>query len=276
MKDLEEVVTYREALTLRPPDHPHRFTSLNNLAYAVLTRSNQLGSFKDSEEEITLGREALTLCSPGNPDRSIFLTNLANTLVNRCQRLGMEAITCYLEALTFCPPGHPDRSIFLNSLTNVDFTRHKQSGSMEDLKSDHIQPQSTHSSSSGRPDRFFLIVSFPSPILPMGILIAMTVRYHGDFKKAIENFDEALTLCPSGHQDCSTSLSNLANMLLTRHKQGSKEDLEEVIGYNMKRSLSVLLAPQIVYFLSPTLLMGFLIAISSQVHGGFRKCDQTL
>lgn len=135
MKDLEEVVTYREALTLRPPDHPHRFTSLNNLAYAVLTRSNQLGSFKDSEEEITLGREALTLCSPGNPDRSIFLTNLANTLVNRCQRLGsMEAITCYLEALTFCPPGHPDRSIFLNSLTNVDFTRHKQSGSMEDLK----------------------------------------------------------------------------------------------------------------------------------------------
>jgi hypothetical protein len=37
MEDLEEAITYhREALTLRPPGHPDRFMSLNNLASAVL------------------------------------------------------------------------------------------------------------------------------------------------------------------------------------------------------------------------------------------------
>ena len=39
MEDLEEVITFhREALTFRPPGHPDRSQSLNNLAIAVLTR----------------------------------------------------------------------------------------------------------------------------------------------------------------------------------------------------------------------------------------------
>jgi hypothetical protein len=37
MEDLEEVITYhREALTLRPPGHPDRSSSLNNLANVFL------------------------------------------------------------------------------------------------------------------------------------------------------------------------------------------------------------------------------------------------
>jgi hypothetical protein len=77
MEDLEEVITYhREALTLCPPGHPNRSTSLNNLASAVLTRYEQSGRMEDLEEAITYHREALTLCPPGHPDRSIPSTTL--------------------------------------------------------------------------------------------------------------------------------------------------------------------------------------------------------
>jgi hypothetical protein len=62
MEDLEEAITYhREALTLCPPGHPNRSSSLNNLASAVHTRYKQLGSMEDLEEVITYHREALTL-----------------------------------------------------------------------------------------------------------------------------------------------------------------------------------------------------------------------
>jgi hypothetical protein len=37
IEDLEDVITFhREALTLRPPGHPDRFSSLNNLAIGPL------------------------------------------------------------------------------------------------------------------------------------------------------------------------------------------------------------------------------------------------
>ena len=119
---LEEVITYcPEALTLRPPGHPDRSSSLNDLAIAVLTRYHQLGRIEDLEEAITYLREALTLSPLGHPDRSSSLNNLAIAVLARHHQLGRiedleEAITYYREALTLCPPGHPDRSSFLNNL----------------------------------------------------------------------------------------------------------------------------------------------------------------
>ena len=73
MEDLEEVITYlREALSLRPIGHPNRSMSLSNLAIAVLTRCEWLGSMsvEDLDETITYCREALTLRPIGHPDRS--------------------------------------------------------------------------------------------------------------------------------------------------------------------------------------------------------------
>jgi hypothetical protein len=78
MEDLEEAITsHREALTLRPPGHPNRSKSLDNLAScSVHTRYKQLGRMEDLEEVITYHREALTLCPPGHPDRSVPSTTL--------------------------------------------------------------------------------------------------------------------------------------------------------------------------------------------------------
>jgi hypothetical protein len=57
MQDLEETIScHREALTLRPPGHQSRSTSLNNLANAVLIRYNRLGRMEDLEETILVNR----------------------------------------------------------------------------------------------------------------------------------------------------------------------------------------------------------------------------
>ena len=53
-----------------------------------------------------------------------------------------------------------------------------------------------------------------------------------DLNNAIEHFDEALTLCPSGHPHHSTSLNNLDNALITRYNQsgyGTMEDIDNAI-----------------------------------------------
>jgi hypothetical protein len=48
MKDLKEtIILHCEALTLRPPGHPDRSSSLNDLANAVFTRYEQSGRMKD-------------------------------------------------------------------------------------------------------------------------------------------------------------------------------------------------------------------------------------
>jgi hypothetical protein len=81
-EDLEDAISsHREALTLHPPGHPDRSSSLNNLANALQTRFEQLGRVEDLEDAISSHREALTLRPPGHPDRSSSLNNLANALL---------------------------------------------------------------------------------------------------------------------------------------------------------------------------------------------------
>jgi hypothetical protein len=54
----------REALTLCPPGHPDRSSTLNNLSNAVRARYEQSGMMKDIENMISYHREALTLFLP--------------------------------------------------------------------------------------------------------------------------------------------------------------------------------------------------------------------
>ncbi|KAJ3512641.1 hypothetical protein NMY22_g15273 [Coprinellus aureogranulatus] len=72
----EAIVLYRRALFLRPPGHPDRSQSLNNLASSL----SETGSPEDLQESISLYRQALELRPPGHPDRSLSLHNLATSL----------------------------------------------------------------------------------------------------------------------------------------------------------------------------------------------------
>jgi len=109
MEDLEDAITsHRQALTLRPPGHPDRSISLNNLASALSTRFQQTGRMEDLEDAITYLRQALTLRPPGHPDRSSSLNNLASALSTRFQQTGrMEDLE---ESFTLCEQAANDMS----------------------------------------------------------------------------------------------------------------------------------------------------------------------
>ena len=83
------MITYnREALSLCPPIHPERPTSLNNIAIAVHARYKQSNRMEDLEEVITYYREALTLWATGHPNCSTSLNNLADAVLGRYRKLG--------------------------------------------------------------------------------------------------------------------------------------------------------------------------------------------
>ncbi|KAG0697804.1 hypothetical protein DFH29DRAFT_132507 [Suillus ampliporus] len=69
------IILFREALTLRPPGHPTRDTTLNNLALTLTTRYSKLPA-RDSEdlnEAIDLYRESLRLTRLDDPERHMTL-----------------------------------------------------------------------------------------------------------------------------------------------------------------------------------------------------------
>ncbi|KAH7918425.1 hypothetical protein BV22DRAFT_1041786 [Leucogyrophana mollusca] len=78
--ELDEAIDHHHAsLGLRPPVHPDRSSSLNNLALTLSTRFKQRGDRADLDEAIELNRAALALHPPGHLDRSMSLNNLAVT-----------------------------------------------------------------------------------------------------------------------------------------------------------------------------------------------------
>ena len=84
MKNLEDAITYScEALSLCPPGHPNRPTSLDILANAVFIRYEQSHRMEDLEEVIAHRREALSLHPPNHPVCSKSLNDLANAVLAR-------------------------------------------------------------------------------------------------------------------------------------------------------------------------------------------------
>ena len=138
MEDFDEaIVLDREALDLRPPGHPDRSMSLNNLAIRLSARYKQLGGVEDLDEAVVLDREALDLRPLGHPDRSSSLNNLAIDLSARYKQLGgledlNEAIFLDREALNLCLQGHPNRSLFLHALAYHLYDRFSHFGELKD------------------------------------------------------------------------------------------------------------------------------------------------
>ncbi|KAH7918904.1 hypothetical protein BV22DRAFT_1123568 [Leucogyrophana mollusca] len=78
--ELDKAIDHHRApLRLRPPVHPDRSSSLNNLALTLSTRFKQRGDRADLDEAIELNRAALELHPPGHPLHSTSPSNLVVT-----------------------------------------------------------------------------------------------------------------------------------------------------------------------------------------------------
>ncbi|EJD00970.1 uncharacterized protein FOMMEDRAFT_158091 [Fomitiporia mediterranea MF3/22] len=88
--DLAEAIEYHQAaLEIFINSHPHRSTSLNNLADSLLIRFERHGRAADLDEAIKHHRAALELCPEGHPDRSAALKNFASSFLSRFQKFGL-------------------------------------------------------------------------------------------------------------------------------------------------------------------------------------------
>ncbi|KAI5117380.1 hypothetical protein M0805_001923 [Coniferiporia weirii] len=242
MKDLEEsIIHYRDALALRPPEHPCgscRSMSLNNLANAIYSRFQLTGQTQDIEESIVYYRNALSLQTPGDPFCSKIMNSLAVTL-HTCFKHGSqlkdleEAISLYRDVLALRPPGHgceSCRSMSLNNLANSVSTRFEQSGQLVDLEeSIALHREALALRPSGHLGRSTTLTNI-GLCLQARFLVSGNIR---DLEESIASHREALALRPHGHPDRCTTLSNIGICLKTRfHEFGQKSDIEEAISYH--------------------------------------------
>jgi tetratricopeptide (TPR) repeat protein len=127
----EAIELNRKALGLRPPGHPARERSCNNLGNTLHARYEQCGDLTLLDEAIELKREALALLPPGNPERAVNCNNLANSLRTRytqCDDLTLldKAIELEREALALHPPGDPMRARSCNNLSASLYARYQR------------------------------------------------------------------------------------------------------------------------------------------------------
>jgi hypothetical protein len=89
MKYLEAAIKCsREALSLQPPDHPHRFATLIELVDQHSTRFLRSGRIEDLDGAIAYSRDALALHPPGHSHRGARLERLADLISERFKQLG--------------------------------------------------------------------------------------------------------------------------------------------------------------------------------------------
>ncbi|KAG8891284.1 hypothetical protein FRB99_003689, partial [Tulasnella sp. 403] len=109
-----------ESVSLITADEPGRQAILNNLAVALITRYERLGSIWDMEGAIAHLREAVSPLSRVHPDRPSIINNLANalTVLNQSLKriLNPEVVVHYHEAML---PRSSTRSCQLPSLSNL-------------------------------------------------------------------------------------------------------------------------------------------------------------
>ncbi|KAL0957299.1 hypothetical protein HGRIS_001111 [Hohenbuehelia grisea] len=236
VEDLETAIRHHtEALSIHSSGHPHRGSSLGNLAVALHTRYERVGDVEDLETAIRHHTEALSIHSSGHPDRGSSLGNLAGALSTRYKRVGdvedlETAIRHHTEALSIHSSGHPDRGSSLGNLAVALSTRYKCVGDVEDLETAiRHHTETLLIRPSGHPDRGSSLDN---------LAVALHTRYKRvgdveDLETAIRHHTEALSIHSSGHPDRGSSLGNLAVALSTRYERvGDVEDLETAIRHH--------------------------------------------
>ena len=244
--DFDEAISlHRQALELFLPPHPHRSSSLNNLASALRTRFEQGGQRSDRNEAISLHRQALELRLPPHPDRSGSLNNLASALLTRFEEEGQrsdldEAISLHRQALELQLPPHPNRSGSLNNLASALLIRFEQEGQRSDLdEAISLHRQALELFLPPHPNRSGSLNN---------LACALLTRFEqegqrSDLHEAISLHRQSLELQLPPHPNRSGSLNNLANALQTRFEQGGqRSDLDEAISLH-RQALELRLPP---------------------------------
>lgn len=120
--DLDEAISFaRDALDLRPPDHPDRTSSLQSLAQSLAHRFDRDGRINDITEAIGFVRTAVTLQSSGHSRWHSSVNKLLDYLRKRYHKAKAvadleEMIALRRDKLKFRPQDHPERSCLLESL----------------------------------------------------------------------------------------------------------------------------------------------------------------
>ncbi|KAF4568161.1 hypothetical protein EYR40_010442 [Pleurotus pulmonarius] len=222
-------------LQLRPPGHPRRDISLNNLAYAHRKRYEHSGAEADLEEAIRLYTEALETCASHNKYRDTYQNNLAFALHNRYWRNRAEAdltkaIELSREVLKLRHPGHLRRDATLNILSSALYDQSAQNMLAGDFEQAiQLGQEAVELCPPGHP-------THNRSLNHLAHCFHFLYEKNGardDLDKAIELTTKALQLCPPGHPCHDESLNNLAICLESRYEHSQvRNDLEKAIEFH--------------------------------------------
>ncbi|TEB31556.1 hypothetical protein FA13DRAFT_1774171 [Coprinellus micaceus] len=227
-EDLEQsIALHRNALAMRPPGHPRRAWSLNNLASALSDYVRERGSRTGEIDEVVgLQREALDSLPQGHKDTSMYLLNLAVKLKSRYEMTRSivdleEAIRLEREALALCPPGHATRASTLNELAwllTMQYEAQCDTGLLQEAV--FLGRESLSLCAIGHPQRFNVLDT-----------LSTALTFVQDcLDEALQLSRESLSLTPLNHSCRWRALCGVASILLSCYERsGSAEDLEEAV-----------------------------------------------
>ncbi|TEB31576.1 hypothetical protein FA13DRAFT_1732403 [Coprinellus micaceus] len=226
IEDLNQAIAlHRDGLALRPPGHPQRRMSLNNLATSLSLYVRERGPCTgEIDEVISLQREARDLLPQGHEDTSMYLSNLAINLRYRYEMAVPiadleEAIRLGREALALCPPGYPDHVRTVDQLASSLTLLYEVLGDRGSLEEAiRLSRESISLCPMGHPSR-------------RGIFNTLSNALSFDIEhldEALQLSRESLSLTPLNHWYRWEIMLTLASILLSHYEQsGSAEDLEE-------------------------------------------------
>jgi tetratricopeptide (TPR) repeat protein len=225
---------HREAVQLRPSNHPHRARSLHHLAMALLFIDYEQGSgnLAALEESIQLNREALQLRIVGHPERGHSLANLAAALMRAFEHCGdptliMECIAMNREALQLALPGNPRRQFSLNNLAVALYQLAGVQGGLEALaEADSLLREVLELRPPGHPLRSRALDNLAT---------SLGVRYElqalpAALSEAVALRREAWELSPASHPEWGRRTENLAGTLIDdfRHRRDTSSITEAI------------------------------------------------
>jgi tetratricopeptide (TPR) repeat protein len=208
----------REAVQLRPENHPLRDQSLHSLARALnfLGYQQRSGDLALLNECIQLNREALQLRTVGHPERVKSLGNLAGALMDHFDRCGdpssiEEGVHMSREVLQLLKPGHPLRDRSLENLAIALRQLAAFQGGLSSLaEAECLLREALALRPSGHPLRFRTLNNLACSLQTRYGLQALPTA----LSEAIALRREALKLVPASHPEWSVVMKDLANSLV--------------------------------------------------------------
>ncbi|KAG1738607.1 CHAT domain-containing protein [Suillus paluster] len=238
-KDLQDIDSttslFRDALALRPQDHPNHPFSVYCLTEALNWRYDRECATADISESAQLYHDLLPLCPEGTHLRSIAVgKDGVDYAIDGCNYLPVDASDADIHlrriVLELCPPGHQHRSMALNKLGRALSIHFEQSGSIDDIdESIQLLREALSLCPEEHLDRGDYLND-----------LAVSLRYRFDYQgkshdldEAISLYEESLSLHPVGHGSHDIPLDNLGSALHTRFNRcGDINDINKAISFS--------------------------------------------